>query len=298
MTSLYPGQKANQIVKRTEQKYQSAFQKLKRVEEETNGVAESYGKYQLQVMSQTVKSFIDFLEVIGQKASSKERNILDTYSFEPNKLKEYKGATLEAKNLLTGGVTAATASAATYGGALSVATTVGAASTGTAISTLSGAAAWNATLAWFGGGAIAAGGGGMAVGAAVLGGITALPALAVGGFMAKRSGEKALTKAKQYQAKAKKQIADMKSAEELAQRIQKRIKELHSILLSLNTFASEGLNKLSSQNFNAEKDAEQLHKVYSNIRAILEIIETPVLNKEGTLNLQTLKIIEKYKQYI
>lgn len=52
--------------------------------------------------------------------------------------------------------------------AIWVATTFGAASTGTAISTLSGAAATNATLAWLGGGALAAGGGGSAAGTALL----------------------------------------------------------------------------------------------------------------------------------
>lgn len=49
------------------------------------------------------------------------------------------------------------------------------ASTGTAISTLSGAAATSATLAWLGGGSIASGGGGIAAGTTVLTGIVALP---------------------------------------------------------------------------------------------------------------------------
>ena len=48
--------------------------------------------------------------------------------------------------------------------AMGIATTFGVASTGTAISTLSGAAATNAALAWLGGGALAAGGGGIAAG--------------------------------------------------------------------------------------------------------------------------------------
>ena len=52
--------------------------------------------------------------------------------------------------------------------AMGVATTFGVASTGTAISTLSGAAASNAALAWLGGGALAAGGGGAAAGEAIL----------------------------------------------------------------------------------------------------------------------------------
>ncbi len=52
--------------------------------------------------------------------------------------------------------------------ALWVATTFGTASTGTAISTLSGAAASKAALAWLGGGTLAAGGGGTAAGGALL----------------------------------------------------------------------------------------------------------------------------------
>lgn len=52
--------------------------------------------------------------------------------------------------------------------AMGVATTFGVASTGTAISTLSGAAATNAALAWLGGGTLAAGGGGMVAGKALL----------------------------------------------------------------------------------------------------------------------------------
>ncbi|HBN85680.1 MAG TPA: hypothetical protein DDZ89_17760 [Clostridiales bacterium] len=52
--------------------------------------------------------------------------------------------------------------------AMWVATTFGKASTGTAISALSGAVAKNAALSWLGGGAVAAGGGGMVAGKALL----------------------------------------------------------------------------------------------------------------------------------
>lgn len=64
--------------------------------------------------------------------------------------------------------------------AMSLVSTFATASTGTAISTLSGAAATNATLAWFGGGAIAAGGGGTALGATILSGGTAIVVIAAG----------------------------------------------------------------------------------------------------------------------
>ncbi|MFY1832168.1 hypothetical protein ACN47A_40080 [Myxococcus fulvus] len=67
----------------------------------------------------------------------------------------------------------------TAAGAWALASTFGAASTGTSLSALTGAALTKATLAWFGGGAIAAGGGGMVAGMTVLGGMVALPAVAL-----------------------------------------------------------------------------------------------------------------------
>jgi len=63
-------------------------------------------------------------------------------------------------------------------GSWSLVTMLGSTSTGAAISGLYGAAATNATLAWFGGGALAAGGGGVAAGAMTLGAIVAAPLVA------------------------------------------------------------------------------------------------------------------------
>jgi len=59
---------------------------------------------------------------------------------------------------------------------------LGSASTGAAISGLSGVAATNATLAWFGGGAMAAGGAGVSGGMAMLGGIVAVPLIAIASY--------------------------------------------------------------------------------------------------------------------
>lgn len=82
-----------------------------------------------------------------------------------------------------GAVGAAAGGAAAYGTFAAVAM-FGSASTGAAISTLSGVAATNATLAVLGGGTLAAGGAGMAGGALLLTGMVAAPAaaLAAAGF--------------------------------------------------------------------------------------------------------------------
>lgn len=80
---------------------------------------------------------------------------------------------LEAARLSAAGAGAGFAAGTALAGlapsaAMWVATTFGTASTGTAISTLSGAAATQAALAWLGGGALAAGGGGTAAGTTLL----------------------------------------------------------------------------------------------------------------------------------
>lgn len=96
-----------------------------------------------------------------------------------------------------GAGTAAGAAIATLGSsaAMSIATVLGTASTGTAISALSGVAATNAALAWLGGGAIAAGGSGIAGGALFLGmfgpiGIAVGAVSAAGGLMLMNSKNK------------------------------------------------------------------------------------------------------------
>ncbi len=295
MVSFYPGHKANELAKAAQERYERALEQLKTEEAATNKLAEEYGKVQLNVIKDTIGRFVAFIESIGRKASESEKRILEGMDFSVQQLKEYKAAAIGAEKYFMAGAKSAGAAAAGYGGAVGVATSIGAASTGTAISSLSGAAATNAMLAWFGGGAIAAGGGGMAVGAVVLGGITILPALAIGGFFAGREGEKAMTKAKEHEAQVNTAIADMKLAKDVAKQVKKRITELKGVFESLDTRAVEGLNQLESQPFDSERDAEKFQQVGILIKGLIEILKTPVLNSEGKLNLGTVSIIEKYR---
>lgn len=104
---------------------------------------------------------------------------------------------------VAGGAVAGTAGGALAAfGAYGAAQVLAFASTGTAISALSGVAATNATLAFFGGGSLAAGGLGMAGGTAVLGGLVAGPALLVMGLVAGKAAKKGLEKAYTNRAEA------------------------------------------------------------------------------------------------
>lgn len=97
---------------------------------------------------------------------------------------EHPVATSLAVNLATGGMAA-------WSNAGTIATVLGGtgvlgntATTGVAISSLSGAAATNASLAALGGGALSVGGGGMALGTAVVAGTGAAVGSAAGGIIA------------------------------------------------------------------------------------------------------------------
>ena len=117
-------------------------------------------------------------------------------------LKNMEVAALKATEIARAGVaslgTGVLAGIASYGGAMMFAS----ASTGTAIASLSGVAATNATLAWFGGGALTAGGLGMAGGTLVLGGIVVGPVLAAAGLIMNAKADENLASAEVTAARA------------------------------------------------------------------------------------------------
>ncbi len=287
---------AEEIGKNAQERYESAVEKLKVDWPVTNKLAEEYGQLQIDVKVRTIGRFVAFIERIGQHASQNDKRFLEGLDVSVQQLKEYKAVVIEAEQAFKGAFSAAaTGSAAGYS-AVGLVGLFGTASTGAAISGLSGAAAWNATLAWLGGGALAAGGGGMALGAIVLGGIAVGPALAIGGFMLAGEGEKALTKAKVYESKANKAVAEIKRAGEFLGQVRRRITELTDLVGDLNTRAVLALNELESYSlFDSSKDASKFQQVALLIKALVEILKTPVLNSEGNLNLGAVTILEKYR---
>lgn len=130
---------------------------------------------------------------------------------------------------------------ASYGGVAAL----GTASTGTAIGALSGVAATNATLAWFGGGSLAAGGFGMAGGIAVLGSFAAASVLAVAGWMWSEKAREKLAHARISLAHAEKAASEMRAAASVARGISKVADESESVLQQLRRRASPVLDDLA-----------------------------------------------------
>ena len=253
--------------------------------EATQDLAEEYGELQFQIKLQTIERFITFIEHIGKKASQADMSFLarlDGISLQH--IQDYKAVNLEAKRLTKGAIKAVGAAYAAGQSTAAIVGLFGTASTGTAISGLSGAAAWNATLAWLGGGSLAAGGGGMALGTMLFGGIAAAPFLMIGGFVFAGEGEKALTEAYGYEAKVNTEIAKLDTLENFLGQVQRRISELKDLVEILNSKAIDSLEKIESKPFVFSRDAAEFQQVALLIKALSEIMKTPVLDTEGNLN--------------
>ena len=135
-----------------------------------------------------LKSFGEFSKVFEKLRDKPEFKYLHDHGislpeFKPEEIKEVSMGAATLLNLLKGGAAGAAGGFAAAGAVPAAIMALGSASTGTAIATLSGQAAVNAMLAWLGGGSIAAGGGGMALGAIVLNVATVGVGLLIGGII-------------------------------------------------------------------------------------------------------------------
>lgn len=156
-------------------KLQMAHEKAEAAAQKTNKKINELGHYTstLYTYLNTIQSLFDKIRNVPEENElqyEKLKAIRVKWKQQVEKIEmEYKKAEVKAAGQGAAGVSAGVALAA-FGpsAAMGAATTFGVASTGTAISTLSGAAATNAALAWIGGGALATGGGGMAAGSTFL----------------------------------------------------------------------------------------------------------------------------------
>ena len=282
--------------KAAQQRYTQKQKSVEDVFQATQDLAEKYGQLQIQIKLQTLGRFVTFIERIGQQVSQSDIAFLEGLEgVSPQQIQEYKTEALEAERLATGGFAAVGAAYAAGQGTVALVGLFGTASTGAAIGGLSGAAAWNATLAWLGGGSLAAGGGGMALGTLVLGGIAVGPALMIGGFVLGGQGEKALTEARRYEAKANVEMAKLDNFKDFLEQVQRRITELKELVESLNSKAIDGLSELESKPFVRERDAAKFQQVALLIKALVEVMKTPVLDAQGNLNDETAGVQAKYR---
>jgi len=262
---------------------------------DTERAAREYGEFQIRVHKETVGRFADWLERHEHLVKRLNFKKVDGVRIRVPNIPKYVAS---VENVATGVVGLASgvgAGVAAQAGALWGVSTLASASTGTAIASLSGIAAQNATLAWFGGGAMAAGGGGVAAGGAVLGLVTVIPALLVGGMTMGVVGARTKTKSRHFAAKVEIEIARIGLVRDLLGAAERRIEELRVLLGRMTERATRALATLEALEFDPELHASEFLRALQLVTAVKEILNTPVLDpKSGELTEASIEILRKY----
>lgn len=193
---------------------------------------------------------------------------------------------------LASGSTAATASLSALGvtvatlgptAAMGVATTFGVASTGTAISSLTGAAANSAALAWLGGGSVAAGGGGVAAGNAFLA-LAGPVGWGIAGVMLTASVGAGVVANRKNEEVAKEAIEEQKKIELLARQLKEKVIEVTE-LIELTEKQTEGIYlanlSLTGMDYSLFTDDEK-YQAGALVNSTLSL--TAMVNKEIRIN--------------
>lgn len=251
------------------------------------------GEEKLFVLNSTVTEFLDCFQKI-KNVDFKETEGLD----ELKKMHLDEHEFVEMRSLVNfAGSLAGGAVAGTAGGALAAFGAYGAAqalafaSTGTAISALSGAAATNATLAFFGGGSLAAGGLGMAGGTAVLGGLVAGPALMVMGLVAGNAAKKNLEQAYTNRAEAVQIAAELEKAGLQCETIRRRTYLFYNLLARLDTYflpliyRMEEIVEQEGDNYrNYKSESKKVIASCASVAvSVKSVLDTPLLTDDGLL---------------
>lgn len=187
---------ASDTMKMAENRHKNCNERFQSQSDATNKRMDELGELELNILKE-FEEFSDTIEKIQNRPQFKEY-IKDGVTLPKYDKETLKNVAVGAGVLLggLGGAAAGTAGGfAAAGAATSAVMALGTASTGTAIASLSGVAATNATLAALGGGALAAGGGGMALGTTILGATTLGVGLLVGGVIFNVTGGKLSDKA-------------------------------------------------------------------------------------------------------
>ena len=278
--------------------------------ERTTDRIEILGMSKVEILTTTMTDFVENFKKIKNVIfkESDGLNELSKFNVSSKEFLELQSTVIDAKKVTVNGLTAVGGSALLAYGAYSAVMGGGfaLASTGVGITSLSGVAATNATLAWLGGGSLATGGLGMTGGMVVLGGLVVGPALAIGGSLFASQARKALNDAKSNKEKAELFAEDGEMVKLVLESILVRASQLNGILNILNQYFLKSLNRMKLIMHEKGTDwkqynTEEQHQIYLAVQlaqTIKVILDTKLLDEEGQLQEQSFQALDTGKKYL
>jgi hypothetical protein len=292
-------EEAKEIGESAERRHRRAVRALEEKRELVPKRLEALGKRKKDVFETTARVVVDLVQ--NARATAQLHEIeLTAISEEEVAVFERDLAEISALDVSMDAGQSVVLAALGAGGVYAAVGALASASTGTAIATLSGAAATNATLAWLGGGSLAAGGMGVAGGIWALGALVAGPALAITGFSLASKAEEALTKAEEYAAEVEQKIAELEplhvmldgmianieecetALDRLMHAFQTAETQYHVTLKKSQTWWARSLKKFSDKRRQEDAAALEasLQRLIAIFKAIKEVVQTPLLDEK------------------
>ena len=290
---------AHQRVKNEVEYYESLQEELSELNdkhEKRRGEVNSILEAVIEVKKQSIL-VVKKTQKILKNINIKQRNLINEELGIENYSLDRIEASITAGDMAISATKGAVAGVSTALGTWALVGTFGVASTGTAIGTLSGAAASNAILAWLGGGSLAVGGGGIAAGTVVLGGLVAIPVLAITGLFQHLTANKKIKQLKEDELKILEYIDSIKKNLVQFDAIELRSKEvIGSLEKSLEAYRYEYKNvyqklfpfrlfskllkgikcKIFRRPYYSDKDLAYIQDLGNTTGFILKMVDSPI----------------------
>ena len=295
--------KAKSLNQEANEKIETYAERLDILRKQCGESLNDLGKIKLFVLNNSISRFLDTFVKIKNVNFKESEGINEVNKLKVDKLDfaELTEMTKFSTSLVQGGVAGMTGGALAAFGAYSAATTFATASTGTAIASLSGAAASNATLAFFGGGSIASGGLGIAGGTAVLGGLVAGPALLVMGIITSTKAGKNLQEAYANSAKAEEICEELNTGALQCIAIRRKCSMYYSLLARLES-KLRSLQERMEEIIDAEgvdyskyspESKMSIAAIVSVVGTIKAVLDTTILLEDGLLSSESDQVFDE-----
>ncbi len=250
------------------------------------------GRTKLSLASHEIREFAYIFSQLKEVDFSERQEIIEylPIGLDEISLREMRNISANAVSVVRDGLTSVGASVLVGWGAYGSVSALATAATGTAVGYLNGIAATNATLAWLGGGTLAAGGMGVAGGTVVLGGLIAGPVLMATGSIANLAAERNFDNAYSNFLEAKRLYEKVctagKEMELIASSaiiINANLRHLGKRLRASNERLKEIVARCSDWNLLSTEEKQQIAMAVKYAQEVKAFIDMPMLTKEGLL---------------
>ncbi len=295
--------KANNINTSANEAVNTARNEVERQREQVSFTLQKLGEEKLFVLQHSVKDFLHTYESIKNIDFRESTGLeeIKNLNIEEKDFEELKELGNFALNVAGGASAGAAGGALTALGAWGAAQTLAAASTGTAISSLSGVAATNATLAFFGGGSLATGGLGIAGGTMVLGGLVAGPALLVMGLITGAKAQEKVEKSLENKAQADEIVESLKTVSFQCSSIRRRASMFYNLLAHIDSlflpqvWNMEDVVKNEGTDFRmyTPESKKKIAVAAVTAKSVKAVLDTPILKEDGGLTAESEAVEER-----